>query len=291
MNNNIKKFISIFLLATIFFSALPLNILVEAKTSTEEEIHVFVDGVKFKASIDDEDNIYVTSLNKENKTKIEYSPLDEVAYVDALNEEDKKETFKLQINDFDIDNNIDILIFDENGMYYDRFTDVDQLELDSYSGQMAIALPVAAKVLFEIALSVLIIKEVIDLVDSFTEYGYKFQELDQALVSAIAKDKTLKKYYYPAKIKNNKVYIALNAPLTLETAKPFVYQNQKKYMYNLYSATSNMASSIISYAGFSYQYHPAHNGKNAKKGVYFRHYHKKTHSAFHSFYGKPYIVK
>lgn len=185
---------------------------------------------------------------------------------------------------------VDITISNNNKIMY-QYNDMNEINSLNYEGQTSIVIGGVAWTLFTIALNALIILGVVNVFKAVTtRHGYDWYDGEEA-VKAISADSTLKKYYYPALIAGNNVLIAIYSPLSKNEAKKLVKADNP---IDLYSYTSNMASSVIVESGYKLNSEKSEFHGSAK-GLQFRHFHKARHlynpAKFHSLYGIPTLVR
>lgn len=162
--------------------------------------------------------------------------------------------------------------------------------MSTYSGQTSVVIGGVAWLLFEAALSLLIILGIVEALEViYTENGYDWYAADKA-VEAIKADSELRKYYNPANVKGTMTYIALYAPTDKNGGMALVTSD----ILDVYSYTASMAYDVIRDAGFLLEKSTPDHHTNSK-GMQFKHYHKIGHmygdSKLHSLFGIPTIVK
>lgn len=262
------------------------NTSVHAATPNNYVKTVYVDGVKFNVSINDNYEIEVAGHTDTsdafllvNQNGIGNLSIDNDSLI-AESADYKLDIENLSMTDADVD------IY-ENGIKTDEISSVEEIFEDNYDGQVSIVaggVTITVGMVLEAmvaALLAVVISEVLFIV--VTKFYSKVQE------AAKEKREKVKKYYFKAAIWNGQVVVAPKA-ISKSKAVARVKANQ-----SIYSFTASMAKSIINQAG--YRYSPAEiDGKRYKGHVYLWHYHKankKGHAihdgGFHSFYGAPVV--
>lgn len=301
-----KKILAGLLCAVVMFASTGVNYTAMAKESSKSNQHgnqkkskgtiiyhkqkghkesLYLDGVKFDVKIDESGNVSISGKMKGQKLNLTY-----------MSDGDGNITAGKDKYDLDIislnKSEIDVYVSKGNTVIY-HYDDMSDFERVGYQGQ-AVAIPVIGKVLFDLALSVLIVNEIIEVFDFdpvITLHGYDWYDAEKA-IEKIKADPALQDKYFPAYNykAGNTFLIAFAAPLTADKAIPIVVADKPL---DLYTYQQSNARDIIKKAGFWVEYDYPDFHANSK-GLQFKHFHKtehKTTSQFHSLYGIPVYVK
>lgn len=280
-----KKGMSLFLTVIILLNATLTSVKAnEVETSQK----VYVDGVEFSISVNDDMEIVVDGSSGENEAHMLLNSCGE-AELDISNEalEEEIEEYELKIDNLEYDD-VDVEIYQEEELV-EEYLDLDDIVEDEYDGQVSIALTGGAVITVGMVLEALL-AAALAVVIAGVLYIVITKFYSTVQTASKTKREKAKKLYYPAYIWNGKVAIASKA-ITKSKAISRVKKGQ-----SVYSFSSSMARSIIKQAGYSY-FPTGISGeidKNRKSGnIYLYHYHKANkkghvlHDGFHSFYGSP----
>ncbi|MDD6071449.1 MAG: hypothetical protein PUC12_11670 [Clostridiales bacterium] len=285
MIKKLNKMLSIILVATILCNVFGTNVNAETILG-ENEKTVYIDGVEFNVSINDDFQIEV-----EGHTDISdaFLLVDENGFgeLEIRNDEDvvDSEEYELEMDEFTSDD-VDIAVYEEGDKVED-ISSVDEIIEDTYVGQVAISaggvvisLGMVLEALLEALLAVVIAGVLYIVV---TEFYSKVE------AASATKRKKVKKYYYKAAVWNGQVVVS---PKGISKSKAI---GRVKSNLSVYSFSSVMASAVIAQAGFLCSL-PEIDAKRYKGHVYLWHYHKANtrghvlHTGgFHSFYGAPIV--
>ena len=254
---------------------------VSANEAIKEEKIVYVDGVGYSVSIDEDYNITLQSVDSDNEAKM---VLDNTLSGDIrIDNGNGVEKYKIDISelassdnlddeDFEYDD-IDIEITDQQGNIVEEYDEMDDVILDEYEGQAAIAVGGTIAVgglvtaLLKLALAVCIAGVVCYAVDAV---------IDQV--------KRNRNYCYKAYRALNTVVINPRA-ISYKSAVSRIKKGSDVYTYTKGTAKSIMVSTAQGYYG------PENHWAWYKIGSFFNHYHLNSHkkgkNAAHMFYGLP----
>lgn len=254
---------------------------VSANEAIKEEKIVYVDGVGYSVSIDEDYNITLQSVDSDNEAKM---VLDNTLSGDIrIDNGNGVEKYKIDISelassdnlddeDFEYDD-IDIEITDQQGNIVEEYDEMDDVILDEYEGQAAIAVGGTIAVgglvtaLLKLALAVCIAGVVCYAVDAV---------IDQV--------KRNRNYCYKAYRALNTVVINPRA-ISYESAISRIKNGSDVYTYTKGMAKSIMVSTAQGYYG------PENHWAWYKFGSFFNHYHLNSHKKgkndAHMFYGLP----
>lgn len=233
---------------------------------------VYVDGVKFLYTIENDGTTVVESMDDENYGKLELSNKGE-ADVEVMSEDGDLETFNVEIEDLTEDN-VDIVVQDDKDKLIEEYDDIDEILEDSYDGQTAVA--TVTVISFTTLLKVLVIVSATVVIGGITYHAAT------KAYEAIRQSRQSQKYYYRASLSNGSVYIAYTSKLTQKQAAARIKRGQ-----NIYTYTGSQARAAVLASGKRVS--KAEIDKNRKKGkIYFYHYHTSPKNGSHAWYGKPY---
>lgn len=285
MKKKLKRLTSVILITAIFCNV--FGGYVNAETILgENETTIYIDGVEFNISINDDFEIEV-----EGHTDVSdaFLLVDQNGYgeVEIQNDETivDSEDYELEIEDF-TPNDVDIDVYEDNDKV-EEISSVDEIIEDTYEGQVAIAaggavisLGMVLEALLAAMLAVIIAGILYIVV---TKFYSKVQTASKT------KKQKVKKYYYKAAVWKGQVVVS---PKGISKSKAI---SRVKSNLSVYSFTSSMARAIITQAK-AYCSSPEIDGKRYRGHIYLWHFHKanaKGHAlhtgGFHSFYGAPVI--
>lgn len=254
---------------------------VSANETIQDEKVVYVDGVGYSVSIDENYNITLQSIDSDYNAKMVLdNTLSGDIRIDNGNEVEK---YKINIcdlgssdnigaEDFEYDD-IDIEISDEQGNVVEEYDNIDDVILDEYEGQAAIAaggtiaVGGLVTVLLKLAVAVCIAGVVCYAVD--------------AVIDQVKKNRN---YCYKAYRALNSVFINPRA-ISYKSAVSRIKNGSDVYTYTKGTAKSIMVSTAQGYYG------PENHWAWYKIGLFFNHYHLNSHKKgkndAHMFYGLP----
>lgn len=284
----IRALMSLTIALTLILNCMSINVNAQENALSSEV--VYVDGVKYEVSIDNNYNIIVEGSNYETEaTMVLNSNLEgnisisdnemeenysvEIASLES-NDVVNVESIKEIKDDFEYDD-VEIIITDTNDEDVLFCDDIDELLADEYEGQASIAIS-AGVITVSGMLTALIKASIVVTVAGVTCYA-----VDKIIEKVKKKSK---QYYYKAYRCANTVVIN-PYPISKASAVSLVLCGADVYTYKKSFAKSVMKETYLGYYG------PENHWKPGKVGFFFNHYHlnlhKKGKNSSHVFYGVP----
>lgn len=265
-----KKLISSLLIFVMVFS-IGTNQIFAAAFSGDDAI-VYVDGIKFKITSEEDETIIKTvGFTNNSKMILDAEGNAKLELVDATG---KTKEYKLKINTL-LEDEVDFTVTDDNGETI-HYNEIEQLTNDEYEGQMTLVIGIGGATLTAFLKALLY--AVIGTASLYIA-GYACMELADALRNRrISSTK-----YYRAFRYNNKVYVG-KLTISRSTAVTRLRTGQDTYTWS-----KSNAKSIASSVGRGVK--GAEIDSLKRKGVYYYHFHPRSGARFHSFYGSAYVVK
>lgn len=232
---------------------------------------IYVDGIKFICSMDDSGTTVIKTAGKHAGSEIVINANGE-ARATVLSKGGKKEKYDLIINELS-KKNVDVEVYTKSHKKVKEYKDIKMLYTDLYTGQAAIAIPVA---ILGTAIKALIVVAVSVVVAGVVYYA------GAKAYAAIKSNKNRKKYYYRATLINGSVYVAYTSKLNKNQAASRIRQGL-----NIYTYTKGLARKAVIASG--YRCSRREIDKRRKRGkIYFYHYHTSPKNGSHAWHGIPY---
>lgn len=279
----LKKITSIVLVAALLCNVCSANVNAETML-TATETTVYVDGVEFKVSINDDLEIEVEGCT-DNCEALLVIDKDGNGEVNIEDKEAVSEEYDLDINELSkYDADVDVY---EDGKKIDEITSVDEIVEDKYEGQTAIAISAGGVVISIGMLLEAMLNALLAVVIAGVLYIVVTKLYSKVEAATKTKKEKAKKYYYKAAVWKGQVVVS---PVGITKSKAV---SRVKNNLSIYSFTSTMARAAITQAGYCCSVSEI-DKKRYKGHIYLRHYHKANKmgkvlhtGGFHSFYGAP----
>lgn len=290
----LKKVIALFLFVAMLFNSCFSNCIQVKASELNASKTIYLDGVRFDISFDDDLNMIILGQALESDSEAELVlHSDGIADVVINNEGEKKEDYIVDISELDYEKDVfEAEVYDTQAEIVEEYHDLEDLEeeLVDYEGQVSITVDGVILITIALVLSAMIAAGTAKII---SDVVYIVADVFYDAVQSLSKTKRAKayKYYYPAYISGKYTLVSPRSISLTKAAKRI------KNDLCVYSFTSSKAREAVTSAGYSHWPAGTTGDLTAKKsrksgGVYFYHFHKATtkgHGKEHSFYGTPII--